>query len=179
MLHRGHALHFRLHDPASAGVRLDVMSVMRAVAPFEALWERRTTAQIGDGAPWHVIALPDLVDAKKTQRDKDWPMIRRLVEAHYAAHREAALPEQLTFWFLQARTPAILVELCARFPDLARGPAARRRLLLAALDGDADGVAAGLRSEEEAEREADRVYWAPLRAELERLRRSQRRDCSV
>jgi len=24
---------------------------------------------------------------KKTQRDKDWPMIRRLVEAHYFQHR--------------------------------------------------------------------------------------------
>jgi len=26
-------------------------------------------------------AIEDLVKAKKTQRDKDWPMIRRLIEA--------------------------------------------------------------------------------------------------
>jgi hypothetical protein len=29
-----------------------------------------------------------LVKAKKTQRDKDWPMIRRLVDAHYEEFRE-------------------------------------------------------------------------------------------
>jgi len=33
------------------------------------------------------LSLPDLVQAKKTQRDKDWPMIRRLVEAHYFQSR--------------------------------------------------------------------------------------------
>ena len=29
------------------------------------------------GVPVAALALPDLVKAKKTQRDKDWPMIRR------------------------------------------------------------------------------------------------------
>jgi hypothetical protein len=31
------------------------------------------------------MGLPDLVQAKKTQPDKDWPMIRRLVEVNYFA----------------------------------------------------------------------------------------------
>ncbi len=56
------------------------MSVMRGVGPFEELWERRTTLAIGADEV-DLLSLPDLVRAKKTQRDKDWPMIRRLVEA--------------------------------------------------------------------------------------------------
>jgi len=56
-LNRGHAVHFRCARDDVRDLRIDVM------------------------------ALPDLVLAKKTQRDKDWPMIRRLVERHYDAHR--------------------------------------------------------------------------------------------
>ena len=32
---------------------------------------------------YELLGIEDLVKAKKTQRDKDWPMIRRLVDAHY------------------------------------------------------------------------------------------------
>ena len=52
-----------------------------------------------------LISLPDLVQAKKTQRDKDWPMVRRLIEVSYFANRENPTPEQVHFWFLQLRTP--------------------------------------------------------------------------
>ena len=34
------------------------------------------------------MALEDLVSAKKTQRDKDWPMLRRLVDASYDSARD-------------------------------------------------------------------------------------------
>ena len=46
----------------------------------------------------------------------------------------------------------------------------RSFLLAHALAGDVAAVAAGLRVEEDAEREADRAYWAPLRRELEQMR---------
>ncbi len=47
------------------------------------LWERRTTVHDSDGFAFELLGIEDLVMAKKTQRDKDWPMIRRLVDAHY------------------------------------------------------------------------------------------------
>jgi len=40
--------------------------------------------------------------------------------------------------------------------------------------GDSRALAAALASEEEAERQADARYWAPLRAELARLRAQRR-----
>lgn len=78
-LARGHAIHFRCHHPDALGLRIDVMSVMRGVDPFAQLWDRRTTLHVAPAEEYDLFSLPDLVDAKKTQRDKDWPMIRRLV----------------------------------------------------------------------------------------------------
>lgn len=73
---------------------------------------RRTTISVGDTAI-ELMSLPDLVQAKKTQRDKDWPMVRRLVEVNYFANREHPTREQIRFWFLELRTPELLIELMA------------------------------------------------------------------
>ena len=70
------------------------MSKMRGVDEFAKLWARRTTLQY-DRQLIDVLALPDLVVAKKTQGDKDWPMIARLVEANYFAHRDHPTPPQI------------------------------------------------------------------------------------
>ena len=56
-----------------------------------------------------LLALPDLVQAKKTQRDKDWPMIRRLVEAHYFQNNTKPNSAQIRFWLQELRTPQLLV----------------------------------------------------------------------
>lgn len=80
----GHAVHFRCQHPDVSGLRIDVMSVLRGCDSFEQLWARRTTIQDPDANfAYEVLAIEDLVQAKKTQRDKDWPMIGRLVEARY------------------------------------------------------------------------------------------------
>lgn len=42
--------------------------------------------------------------------------------------------------------------------------------------GSEELLKATLREEEDAEREADRHYWAPLKRELEQLRREHRRS---
>jgi uncharacterized protein (DUF433 family) len=73
-LRKGHAVHFRCHHPEVEGLRVDVMSRMRGVDSFERLWSRRTTIELPGGAAFDLLSLPDLVQARKTQRDKDWPM---------------------------------------------------------------------------------------------------------
>jgi hypothetical protein len=83
-LDRGHAVRFRAHHPDADGFRIDVMAKLRGVEPFPHLWERRTTFELGDVGAVDALALPDLAASKKTQRDKDWVMIRRLLEASYA-----------------------------------------------------------------------------------------------
>ena len=105
-LREGLAVHFRCGALGVEGLRIDVMSHMRGVAPFAELWSRRHPLP-GGGA---VLALPDLISAKKTQRDKDWPMIRRLVEADFIRHPHPT-PSQIEFWLQECRTPEILLEL--------------------------------------------------------------------
>ena len=169
-LNRGHGVHFRCHSPEADGMRIDVMAVMRGVAPFEELWARRTTVEIPDGPGIEALSLPDLVQSKKTQRDKDWVMIKRLVEAHYARNGRTADSAHTAFWLKESRTPEILLDVCREDPELAATLAAHRPLLRSASAGDLSGLAAALAAEEQVEREADRAYWLPLRRELERLR---------
>ena len=174
-LARGHAVHFRCRHPDALRMRIDVMSVMRGVAPFEELWTRRTTLEDDSGIRMEVVSLPDLVKAKKTQRDKDWPMVRRLVEADYVQNRENPRPEHVRFWLAESRTPAMLLELAGRYPDELASAADERPLLSLAASGDQVGLEAELEREEKREREADLRYWAPLRSELEELRRKSRK----
>lgn len=169
-LKKGHAIHFRCHAPEAAGMRVDVMTRMRGVEAFAKLWARRSTLLAEDGTAYELMSLPDLVKAKKTQRDKDWPMIRRLVEADYFRHRERPSQHQLRFWFLELRTPELLIELAAGHPETYRKLTKRRQLLKSAAAGDESDLAASLLEEERLEREADREYWIPLKKELEQLR---------
>jgi len=76
-LERGHVVHFRCHHPDARDMRLDVMTRLRGCDNFAELWQRRTTLQDADGSIYEILGIEDLVKAKKTQRDKDWPMIRR------------------------------------------------------------------------------------------------------
>lgn len=174
-LRKGHAIHFRCNDPEVDGLRVDVMSRMRGVDPFAKLWKRRTTVELPDGTTFDLLSVPDLVRAKKTQRDKDWPMIRRLVEADFFGRRETATAVDIRFWLSELRTPELLVAVAGAHPDTCRRLVRRRSLLRQVLTGDEQAIAAALRNEEEAEREADRRYWEPLRRELEILRHTRNR----
>lgn len=170
-LRKGHAIHFRCNHAEALGMRVDVMTKMRGVAAFTELWKQRTTIEV-DGSTIELMSLPDLVQAKKTQRDKDWPMIRRLVEVSYFANRETPTKDQIRFWFLELRTPQLLIELALRN----RIPAHlfRQRPLLKALKNEDESLLAKLLIEEEEQvREADRRYWMPLKKELESLRHAR------
>jgi hypothetical protein len=169
-LHAGHAVHFRCKPPEAAGMRVDIMSRMRGVEPFPELWKRRTTLELEDGTHCDLLALPDLVLAKKTQRDKDWPMIRRLVEAHYFNHRDSPNPDQIRFWLQELRTASLLVDTAAKWPDFTKEELCRRPLLSLVIAGDTVALEKALDAEEDREREQDRNYWLPLKQELERLR---------
>lgn len=164
-LRKGHAVHFRCNHAEALGMRVDVMTKMRGVASFSKLWNQRTTIEL-DGSMIELMGLPDLVQAKKTQRDKDWPMIRRLVEVNYFTNRETPTKDQIRFWFLELRTPPLLIEL-ARQQRIPAQLFRQRPLLKAAKSEDESLLAELLLAEEENEREADRHYWTPLKKELE------------
>jgi hypothetical protein len=169
---QGLAVHFRCQAPGVEGLRVDVMTVMRGVDPFPLLWERRTTlALVGFEA--NLLSLPDLVKAKKTQRPKDWPMVQRLLEAHWFQNQTSPTPARIDFWLRECRTPELLVDIAGRFPVAADRLQALRPALAAALQNDIETTEHALDQERLAEMAADKAYWAPLRQELERLRHLQ------
>ncbi len=172
-LGRGHAVHFRCRHPEVAGLRIDVMSVLRNVEPFERLWERRTTL-VSDGEEIDLLSLEDLVAAKLTQRDKDWSMVRRLVEQDYFSSDEHPGRDRRAFWLRRLRTPGLLIAAANDDPELARSICQTRPAVCAALEGAQDLVQSRLDEEERSEKEQDAAYWRPLRQELEQLRRSAR-----
>jgi len=167
-LERGHSVHFRCGRADVEDLRVDVMSKMRGVDDFAQLWERRTVVEVALNEELDVLSVPDLIRAKKTQRTKDWPMIERLVVENYFANRENPTPQRIQFWQDEARTPAILLAVARQFPE---SKSNREAALLASEGADENTIEAALKREEEREREADKIYWAPLKRELEELRR--------
>ncbi len=175
-LDRGHALHFRCKHPDAAGIRLDVMTKMRGCGDFESLWAERTTIQDNAGVVYELLGIEDLVRAKKTQRDKDWPMIRRLVDAHYDQYRTEPSEDRVRFWMRESRSPEVLIEVAAEFPELLEVVMKERPLLVETLSASSRALQGELDKEQQAQREADRIYWRPLIQELERLRSERRRS---
>ena len=172
---RGHAVHFRCQTAEAKDIRLDVMAKLRGVAPFDELWSRHTTL-IDDqmGTAVELMSLPDLIAAKRTQRDKDWPMIRRLVEAHFAQHQAETTNDHVRFWLAASRSPEMLIQLAAQHASIAESLTNERPLLAAAQQSDLPAIRRALAEEQESERAADELYWQPLKRELEQLRRRGR-----
>ena len=174
VLARGHAVHFRCAAGAAAGLRINVMTKLRDLPEFDELWDRRTVIGDAEGHEFHLLSVPDLVKKKKTQRAKDWPVIEALVSIHYRENAENPMPDWLTFWLGEARSPELLVEIVARFPSEAAQFRPTRPLLAHALAGDLPALRTALDAEVRAEQDKDRAYWEPLKREMEEFRRAER-----
>ncbi len=178
-LESGHAVHFRCMHPEAANMRLDVMTKLRGVEEFKVLWERRMTLQDSTGITFQILGIEDLVKAKKTQRDKDWPMIRRLVDAHYDEYRTEPTEDRVRFWLREARTPDVLIAVAAEYPVLCREVMKIRPLLVETLSASRTALRQELAKEEAAEKSDDEQYWRPLKRELESLRMNRRKKSSL
>jgi hypothetical protein len=95
--------------------------------------------------------------------------IRRLIEESY--FRGTGGPE---LWLRELRTPELLIEVAREHREEAARCAADRAAVRAAIEGDAEAVVAAMQSEEAEERRLDRLWWKPLREELEQLRHAKR-----
>ncbi len=174
ILARGHAVHFRCAAPGVEELRVDVMTRLRDSPAFPRLWERRTVIADAGNAEFDLLSIPDLVEAKKTQRAKDWPVIELLVAIHYRENGAAPRQDWIDFWLREARTPELLIELAVRFPGETAAQAEARPLLRFAMSEEIDALREALDAEVRAEQARDRAYWAPLKAELEAFRRAER-----
>lgn len=174
VLDRGHAVHYRCKATGVEGLRVDVMTKLRDLPDFSVLWNRRTTITESNGDEIHLLSVPDLVNAKKTQRLKDWPMISALVEGHYEQHANEPNRQRIEFWLRESRVADRLLDLATRFPSEAAAMVAARPLLSLAITPDLPRLREALDAEVRTEQEKDRIYWEPLKREMEEFRRAER-----
>ena len=174
-LAKGHASHFRCRARGVEGLRVDVLGRLKGCEPFNRLWARRSRVRVPGAGAVDIVSLADLVESKKTQRDKDWFMLTRLVENDVFIKDGRGSPSKVSWWLKQGRVAGTLIGLSADYPLLARRAAAGRPLLTEALRGNVKRVAALLKKEEAAERASDVEYWSPLKKELEQMRLGRKR----
>lgn len=174
LLARGHAVHFRCQATGVEELRIDIMTRLRDLADFELLWERRTVFEGEGGIQFHLLSVPDLVTAKKTQRTKDWPVIELLVSIHHRENAANPRADLVDFWLRESRTAELVLELIDQFPKEAAALESQRPMLAIARSGNLDELRAALDAEVRAEQAKDRAYWEPLRKELEQFRLAER-----
>jgi hypothetical protein len=168
-LDRGHACHFRCSAEPVKNLRVDIMSRLRGCDDFTKLWNKRRTVKVTPNRFIEVIGLEDLVQSKKTQRDKDWLMLKRLVENDMVLTKRAT-EKKISWWLLECRDSGKLIALARKNTKSAKDCLINRPLLKAALENDFKGLEKLLKREEMSERKNDKRYWDPLKAELEMLR---------
>lgn len=168
-LERGHAVHFRSQIPEMHRLRIDIMTRMRGVDSFPVLWERRTVINVGD-LEIDLLSIGDLIAAKRTQRDKDWPMTNRLVEAHYLAHKDESSAAFIRFWLTESFDLSFLNTLVQRYPTQSANLREERPILQFLTGGNLDKARILLQKERRAIEVEDENYWAPLIKELHSLR---------
>jgi hypothetical protein len=173
-LERGHACHFRCNAQEVLNLRIDVISKLRGCQPFDKLWERKNTISLKGGGTIDVIGLRDLVQSKKTQRDKDWLMLKRLVEDDIILNKDNPSDERVRWWFLEDRSADSLIRLAQKYPNIVKECIIDRPLLSEAINADMQKLNSQLYEEELSERQKDIEYWVPLRKELEILRHNDR-----
>lgn len=171
-LNKGHACHFRCYDKSVKNLRIDVLTKLRGCDDFEKLWKRRFTVKLPGEKKIEVIGLKDLVQSKKTQRDKDWLMLNRLVENDISLTRNPTT-EKIKWWLCECRDPNILIGLIKKNKKLPKNYIVKRPLLKAALKDDIKELRRLLIREELSEKKKDTKYWQPLRKELETLRHAK------
>ena len=169
-LERGHACHFKCQAKDVKGLRIDIIAKLRGCDSFDKLWERRNRIRLKDGTVVNVISLHDLVQSKKTQRDKDWLMLKRLVDNDIILNKQNPKDGQIKWWFLECRDANILINLAKKYSHIVKERVVKRPLLSEATNADTEKFNLQLREEERSERQKDTEYWASLRKELEELR---------
>lgn len=174
-LERGLACRFRCRREQIDGIRIDIMSRPPGCDSFPDLWERRKRIKLPMNGYVNVLSLPDVVRANKTQRDKDWPRLRSIVEVDFHQRPARPSPKQIAFWLFEGRSVEFLVEVATRYKTAAGRLAKQRPLLRLALDADVEATEIALRAEEDEYRAADREYWKPLKEELFEMRQQRRR----
>lgn len=177
-LRRGHGVHFRFRWDAREFL-LDILGRPPRVKGF------RTARKDALPIRWHGVSVPiidvfRLVATKKTDREKDYVVIRSLVEmVFHQAARTSGDRERTAGWLArESRNPAHLLAIARRWPGGKRALLQSRRpaAVLAANGAPPNDIEQALAIEMKRLQAKSRDYWRPFLRELRRMRRHTRRQ---
>lgn len=174
-LKRGHGFHFLLPDEFTPAY-LDIMGKPPRVSSFSAAW-RRASRLTCDWGAIAVVAIPDLVELKKTRRLSDYEVISTLVKIHLT--KGAATRSDLLWglnnvfriedaqWVLETWPYSKSMVVRTGRPWL------EQLLLSGGVDSDNYEMVQSLLASEIAHHQhLDILYWSPVIQELRELRKS-------
>jgi hypothetical protein len=176
-----HGFHFVLPSPEdNLEVFLDVMGFPPRVGSFDDAFAASRDIETRWGN-LHTIGIKDLVELKKTQRPRDYPIISRLALAWFDERAAAASAEDLAWVFENLFSLEELVRLCLEHPAQVKKflPAAPEPLVRAAELMLKDGRLEPSLEDELEEwldqrtlpmRRADRHFWRTVIDSLRELR---------
>lgn len=115
---RHHGFHFTVPDDAGGVLLyLDVMACPPRVGPFREAWQRRSLFETEWGA-LSTVGIVDLVELKKTQRPRDYPIISRLALAFLEHRGKAATGEDHRWAIANMFSLAEFTRLVREYPEV-------------------------------------------------------------
>jgi hypothetical protein len=161
---RGHGFHFRLPAARAAAWYLDVMGKPPRVGGFSAAARRAAWFDTAWGRV-PVVAVPDLVEMKKTRRLGDYEVISKL--ACIRLRTAASVSRPVLLWALRnVFRPEDAQWIFETWPGARSLPVLHERRWLATLSN------AGLMREIGLLQRQDILYWSPIIHELREMRRT-------
>ena len=178
MAARHHGFHFTIPEQDGTVTYLDVMGRPPRVGSFDGARQRACRFETQWGA-LRTLAIPELVELKKTQRPRDYPIIGRLVLSALREKRGALGDEELRWAVANVFGLTEFRQLVTEFPEVCRvlgtAPALRQaaeqishgRTLPEALEDELEELFDGRTARH---RKADRHFWRRVIEDLGELR---------
>ncbi len=178
-LKKGHGVHFRFNHSGQTFLIDFLGKPPRVASSFDNAYSDTNRIQ------WHGLSVPlidikRLIATKKTEREKDYIVIKELVDSVFEEVKDSKpLRNKLTAWLLQElRTPDSLITITKEWKNgkqYALQSGREAAILACSKTATNDDIQKALEKEKENLRKADKEYWKPFRDEIKNMRKEQRR----
>ncbi len=172
-LQKGHGVHFRFRHEGRDFL-IDLLGKPPRVFSSFGVAAREAARVSWHGLSVPILDIPRLVDTKKTNRDRDYPVIEKLADLVFENARSSPrLRKQVLPWLLSAlRNPKHLRFVIERWGGMQEAGKSERKAVALALQNAGDEVIQrALDEEKETLKKANLSYWKPFLEELRKLRK--------
>ncbi|MBW1855093.1 MAG: nucleotidyl transferase AbiEii/AbiGii toxin family protein [Deltaproteobacteria bacterium] len=178
-LRKGHGVHFRFTYREQTFL-IDILGKPPRVIPnFNQAYKDANHIE------WHELSVPvidikRLIATKKTERDKDYTVIKDLVDLLFEEVRSnRSQRKKFLTWLLQElRTPKYLKTITREWEygkQYALKTGREAAILACSKNATEEEIQAALDKEKEILRKADKQYWKPIRNEIKIMRQEHRK----